>query len=375
MFIRCPLLTPIFAELADSTEYFFDIMKLINRDAPSLTKTSQTYLQQPNTLVIWDQMQQVDISEIEVPSQKQLNSKYYEKLSEQVTERLQGQGDKLGMAWLTSSKFKGSGLYLLPKTCIEIPDTQYKALLNMRLLMFPEVNLGLSDSQNQSVMAYQCQHCNQTASDVNSEGYQHFDKSEQGDIDFRFHGLNCKSTGNTKNNRHDYIVDQMIILFQSLKMPCHRETQMQGGNHRVDVTVNLAGEAKFYIDVNVSNPAARSYVTQLQSDTIPYATSKHSEQMKRNKYATVFARQNPPIAMTQFVPFIMETTGRIGQEGETFLEKLKDYSRPEINTEYHINKFKANIRKIIARGNAKCFLEFHRDIKVLFPQVTQAPNQ
>ena len=42
--------------------------------------------------------------------------------------------------------------------------------------------------------------------------------------------------------------------------------------------------------------------------------------MKRNKYATVFARQNPPIAMTQFVPFIMETTGRIGQEGETFQE-------------------------------------------------------
>ena len=74
----------------------------------------------------------------------------------------------------------------------------------------------------------------------------------------------------------------------------------------------MAGEAKFYIDVNVSNPAARSYVTQLQSDTIPYATSKHSEQMKRNKYATIFARQNPPIAMTQFVPFIMETTGRIG---------------------------------------------------------------
>ena len=107
---------------------------------------------------------------------------------------------------------------------------------------------------------------------------------------------------------------------------------------------------------------------------MPFATTRHSEQIKGDKYAPIFANQQPQIAMSHFIPFIIETSGRIGEESEKFLQKLKVYARENINVDYHINKFKKNIWKIIARGNAKCFLEFHRDVKLVYQQETQSHN-
>jgi hypothetical protein len=360
-------MTQIFADIADNG-FFNKHMQAINKLTPELAIISQKHRQLnltiTNSLIIWDQQQ--ENNDVEIPNQKQLSLKYFDEVDEKISEMLQQ--DRLGMAWVTSSKYKGSGTYLLPKTCVEIPENQYKALLNLRLLMFPETYIGLSQTPDLGQIGFQCQHCNHTSTNTNVEGFQNFDMGENDEVDLRFHCLNCKSTGNTKHNRHDYIVTQLLILFQSLKMPCKGETQLQGTNHRVDATVNLAGEAKFYIDVNVSNPAARSYIRTCNSDTVPFATTRHSEKTKRNKYAPVFATQQPPISMELFVPFIIETTGRIGEESEKFLKKLKDCARPEVNADYHISKFKNMIWKIVARGNAKCFLDFHRDVRMINPQ-------
>lgn len=367
---RCPQLTIPFAELADEG-YMYTHMESINKLWPSVATTSQSHFRVPNSLIIWVK-QQEDNSEIEVPTQKQLLAPYYDEL-ERVIHEMTSE-DRLGNAWITSNKYKGSGNYLLPKTCVEIPDDQYKALLNLRLMMFPEVDGGLYQPTDLRQISYQCQHCNHTSSNTNSEGYQHFDMGENDEVDLRFHGLNCKCTGNVKHNRHNYIVKQLLLLFDSLKMPCRGETQLQGSNHRMDATVNLGGGATYYIDVNISNPASRSYVSTHNSDTVPFATTRHSEQFKRDKYAPIFANQQPQIAMSHFIPFIIETSGRIGEESEKFLQKLKVYARENINVDYHINKFKKNIWKIIARGNAKCFLEFHRDVKLVYQQETQSHN-
>ena len=107
---------------------------------PSVATTSQSHFRVPNSLIIWVK-QQEDNSEIEVPTQKQLLAPYYDEL-ERVIHEMTSE-DRLGNAWITSNKYKGSGNYLLPKTCVEIPDDQYKALLNLRLMMFPEVDGGL----------------------------------------------------------------------------------------------------------------------------------------------------------------------------------------------------------------------------------------
>ena len=80
---------------------------------------------------------------------------------------------------------------------------------------------------------------------------------ENDEVDLRFHGLNCKCTGNVKHNRHDYIVKQLLLLFDSLKMPCRGETQLQGSNHKMDATVNLGGGATSVSYTHLTLPTNR----------------------------------------------------------------------------------------------------------------------
>ena len=68
--------------------------------------------------------------------------------------------------------------------------------------------------------------------------------------------------------------------------------------------------------------------------------------------------------MDNFVAYAVETSGRLGAEAEGFLKNMIEYvqstGRVARDPDFQIQKFKDVMWKVIARGNAQCFIEFNR---------------
>jgi hypothetical protein len=83
----------------------------------------------------------------------------------------------------------------------------------------------------------------------------------------------------------------------------------------------MAGESTFYIDTTIVNPACHSYVSTLWSDVIEIATAE--DKKRANKYSPYFATQVPSLDINKLIPFVIETCGKFGIEGDFFWKKLK----------------------------------------------------
>jgi hypothetical protein len=341
---------------AAKSNLLFKNLQLVAKIAPLFVVKDNENL---DTLACW--AGEVNEEEMEVPKQSELSKKVVESLEKELDELLDR--DKLGKAWILSTKYSGSGSYLMPNVCLEIPEIQYKAMLNMRLLSFPQPLVHANPIGQHNIRGFQCHQCRNTAQlDANENGLSNFDVGEGGEVDLRFHAMNCKRTGATKINRHNLVVRELITLFKCLKLTCGGETLLQNSNHRLDATVTLAGESTFFIDVTIVNPACHSYVLTLHSDEIDLVAANNAAKKKRDKYAPHFALQEPALDINKLVPFVIESSGKFGSEAEQFLEKLKSQARGDPFVNYHFRRFKNNVWKIIARGNAMCFLEFHKSL-------------
>jgi hypothetical protein len=253
----------------------------------------------------------------------------------------------------------------MPKISLDIPEAQFKAMVNMKLLMFPQIIVDNNPIGQHHIRALQCQQC-RNITEINTTELNRFEVGDTaGEIDLRFHSLNCRSTSSIKIIRHNLIVRELLMLFKSLKLIFSGEKQLQNTNHRLDATVVLQGESTTYLDITIVNPACYTYVRTLLSDQIELATATNAEARKREKYAPILGLQVPIIDMSKFVPFVIETTGRFGKEAESFLKKLKQQASQGPETEYIFRRFKTNVWKIIARGNSMCFLDFHKQLRTV----------
>jgi hypothetical protein len=81
------------------------------------------------------------------------------------------------------------------------------------------------------------------------------------------------------------------------------------------------------------------------------------------------AQHNPPISENQFIPFIIETTGKLSNEAEEFLVKVKDHATvPDHIKQFYMKQFRTHLQKIIAIGNAQAYVQFHNNIEIVNKQ-------
>ena len=320
-----------------------------------------------SNITSWSQLE--DYNEIEIPTQKQLTTKYFDNLDLVIMDTLKE--DRLGKAWILENKFKESGIYLLPPLSNSIDQLQYKAMLQLRLLMIPTIyNSNINKSSNER--AFQCPKCNQVSGNISELGYQIELKHRQtfDELDLRFHCMNCRKS-NLKHLRHSCIQKELLTLFKNYKMKFSGETAVGDDDeaNRLDATVNITCDTKYYIDITVKNPASKTYVIQRHTDTIPLAAAKLGVQEKLKKYTPILAQHNPPISENQFVPFVIETTGKLSDEAEEFLTKVKDHATvPDHIKQFYMKQFRTHLQKIIAVGNAQAYVQFHNNIEIVNKQ-------
>jgi len=92
--------------------------------------------------------------------------------------------------------------------------------------------------------------------------------------------------------------------------------------HRPDIRFTLEGVTRF-LDVAIVDPAARLHLdyAAAPSATTPGGAAVHEEAIKRQLYAnTQFA--------DSLIPFVLESTGRLGQSARDFLEAFGNATPP-----------------------------------------------
>lgn len=280
-------------------------------------------------LKMWNIGENRSEDQIEVPSQKKLLHIQDVKVYNDLCNDLQTQGDVLGKAWLRSGATKGSGSWLLGTAygappILRLSEQHFKVNLLLRLLLPPHWVQG-------PVMV-RCGSCNNTGN--------------SGDMDPRVHGLNCGAMSQVRTRRHDdirnalkdliaYIWRDAVVELETIIDPQHNQL-------RSDIMVKL-GARVWYLDVSVVNPSSMKHARRNGDAN---QASKHAAHDKWKKYQTSIRRQNLPD--DSFIPFIIEATGRFGEEASAFLKLLSDVS---LTAKGRVSFFRNHCRVLVARGN------------------------
>ena len=89
---------------------------------------------------------------------------------------------------------------------------------------------------------------------------------------------------------------------------------------RGDIRVTK-GSTTYIVDVGMTCPATEKQVRQKKSHKIPGAAGRAYEQRKNISY-NLLNLNNQPGQEVQFVPFIVETRGRINDKGRKFIDQI-----------------------------------------------------
>ena len=142
------------------------------------------------------------------------------------------------------------------------------------------------------------------------------------------HREDCASNQYYFDARHTTICNllQRYLKVTFPNTPVHREVEITGARQpaKMDVVLNR-GSGKFYIDVAVTNPACHTNI-QIGAATKPDAASESREKMKTQKY--FYVPNLPGEGPHYFVPFIIESTGRLGKQAIKFLKECRDELNP-----------------------------------------------
>ena len=130
------------------------------------------------------------------------------------------------------------------------------------------------------------------------------------------HGLYCKRRWMRVMKRHDYIRDALcraldrITGVRTTREPRVENPQGGGDQRRGDIRVHKDGTT-WVVDIGVVCPGTAQYVGK-GAATVPGKAASVYEDVKVAKY----------IDQSNFVPFIVETGGRVGVAGRRFLDTL-----------------------------------------------------
>jgi len=176
------------------------------------------------------------------------------------------------------------------------------------------------------------------------------------------HPLNCDGLKVQRNNRHDRLRDAFAQLLRMSYPDAEVSTEkvVEGlpriggtddgtGRCRVRADVYMRdGPTVTIFDVAIVNPSARSYIEK-GSDENPDIAARHREELKRQAFYERFG----PDTQINFVPFVVEATGRMGPAAVAYYDRYI-----AANTEtWKGQQFLAKMSSIIALWNSRMILD------------------
>ena len=230
-------------------------------------------------------------------------------------------------AWLLSSTSKYSGLWLTwnggDDHRFTFTPAEYNAILRLRLLLNPMADMPTHT---------RCVHCNNVLYS-----------------DAPLHALECRKLNAARIWRHDRLRDNLAGALKLCEHECRKEVTLQGtvGERTIRADILTLSEV---IDVAIVDPCAPCYLQQGSHTSYDVASDDRTV-AKRAHWESVGG-----VANLEFIPFVVESTGRLGKSAEEF-------TRPFLSTgaSHSIKKtFKLFLRKIqfiIARWNGRLILQ------------------
>ena len=175
-------------------------------------------------------------------------------------------------------------------------------------------------------------------------GWEHDELS----FDAAHHSLYCKKFSGRKL-RHDQVRDALSDLLVRLGYQPHVEMDVLNGK-KMDVVVNM-GAVNHYVDVSIVHAGAQSYIDHV-SDDANYAMNRTIAK-KRSKYGPLHDEARGSL----FIPFIMETTGRMSKVAADFIDSVTGLGGsavlPDLAKRSARKFFLQRLSVIMARNNAR----------------------
>lgn len=271
----------------------------------------------------------------ETPLQRTLCVPIREQTSNAINMALQG--DRRALAWWRSGSFPNAGAWMrvTPLATLNLAPSEYRTALSLRLLL---------PARGTPEGAYlQCGVCGNA------------DKVH----DYRYHALNCTRTGDIRSQRHTAVkhalADMLVALFGSASVAV--ETPLGPNLRAPDIILTVGNNIKI-IDTCIINPTADRYGSRGAEPPPAGHAASMAEHRKRTAYAASLAARN--LAPETFVPFAVETTGRLGPAATCFVESLEQLltAPPQDSFADVIAFHLARIRIAVQRGNARAFSAF-----------------
>ena len=164
------------------------------------------------------------------------------------------------------------------------------------------------------------------------------------------HGLTCPALQGIRTSRHNILRDELVLMLRKVCGPQAVSVEQPiGASHRVDIRVHI-GLAHSYVDVSVVHPSTARYVTNASITDGAAAAARERE--KHARYDDVLASHG--IAPTALVPFVFESSGRLGAEAAAFLDAIKgdatdlDHARRKATIGYYMD----SLRHKLLEGNS-----------------------
>jgi hypothetical protein len=150
--------------------------------------------------------------------------------------------------------------------------------------------------------------------------------------------------------RHDEIVDKLADAIQRAGGQAWIEPRQDflDDRRRTDIFAMLGAKA-YHIDVCVTHPTSRSYITQACQGSL--ASTSRAVQRKRRRFGALAAAEGATL-----VPFIVETFGGFGNEARALISDIAIYAAnnspawPEYETRLTI---RSEIHKALFEGNLR----------------------
>ena len=268
--------------------------------------------------------EQEKLGDLEVPkgvisAARKVVTNVDEKNHQKLVERLVGMGEigKRSLAFLLSCKSKAAGRWLRSFAAFDdtqrvLPDPAYKHSLRARLLE------PMRDHSGRAITC--CPRCWNPQSGSN-----------EGRLIGPSHAMGCRKLHHSPRLRHDKVRD---LLAETLKkhlplqgVTVQKEAPMAevygpgAGDSKMDLTVRAADGYNRHIDIAVIEPSC-SRVVEAGSWADPLTAAADREEDKRGYFRRIAPAADP----SQFVPFVLESSGRPGKAAMQFLvdSKLPD---------------------------------------------------
>ena len=163
------------------------------------------------------------------------------------------------------------------------------------------------------------------------------------------HPLHCMRVHNARDRRHNIVRDSLVECLKECyageNMSIIVEHKMQGesGRYEADIWWSHNG-VRYIIDVGITDPAAPTYLREADSASCADAAAKRYETTKRDDFLSRGIRDH------KFVPFILETTGRMGPAARTFFQTAVENQGSRASSAG--KRFLRRMSATIMRGNA-----------------------